>query len=81
MVVALDSVVECVHAQIEHAVVRVGILMDDFVHKARLIMRCKVLRSHEMARVEVSLADRYEVKEHEEYYSHTGDGQPALEHE
>ena len=81
MVVALDGVVECVNADVQHSVMRIGVLMDDLVHKTRLIMCREILRSHEMVLVEVSLADRCEVKIYKEYESNSSDGHPALQYE
>ena len=60
---------------------RIGVLMDDLVHKTRLIMCREILRSHEMLLVEVSLAYRGEVKIYKEYESNSSYGHPSLQHE
>ena len=81
MMIALDGIIECVHAEVEHAVVRICVLMDDFIYRTWLIMGCEVLRSHEMALVEVSLADAYKVDPYEEYDGNGYDHGPAIQDE
>ena len=67
MVVALDGVVECVDADVQHAVVRVFIKVYDLIYKTWLIMGCEVFRSYEMALVEVPLSHACKVYPHKEY--------------
>ena len=70
MVVALDGVVECVDADVQYSVVRILIQVDDLVYKTWLIVSGEVLRSHEVALVEIPLADTCKVDPHKEDYSY-----------
>ena len=58
MVVALNGIVEGVYAQIEHAIVRVSVLMDDLIDRAWIIVRREVFRRNEMALVEIAVRTR-----------------------
>ena len=81
MVIALYGVIECIHAEVQHAIVRVGILMDDLIYRTWLIMCREIFRSDEMFLVEVSLAHRNEVKEHQKHNSCSRYGHPSLKNE
>ena len=81
VVVTLDSVVECVHADVENAIVRICVLVDDLVYRTWFIMRREGFRSHEVALVEVSLSDRNKVEYDKENHSHSDDGHSALSYE
>ena len=78
VVVALDCIIEGIHTEIQYAVIRISILMDNLVHKTRLIVCSKVLRCHEMALVEVSLAHWKQVNGNKEYDRNARNGHAAL---
>ena len=56
VVIALDRVIEGVHAQIEYAIIKILILVNYLIHHAWFVVGCKVLRCDEMTLVEVALS-------------------------
>ena len=66
MVVALDCVIERIDADVQNTVMRISIHMDDFIYRTWLIMSGKILRSHKVAGVEESLADRSQIQKNEQ---------------
>ena len=80
MVVALDGVVESVHAKVQHAVIRILILMYDLIHNTWLVMRGEVLRCYEMALVEVALAHAEKVEPHQQNHGCSHDGSPSFQY-
>ena len=78
VMIARNGAVESVHAQIEHTIVRISILKDDFIHRTRFIMGAEVLRGHEVILVEVALADTDEIQPNEDHHGHGNDGHPSL---
>ena len=64
--VGLDSVIEGVHAQVEHPVVRVGVRKNNLVNRPLCVGTVEILFRHEMILVEVPSTDRSKVEEHQD---------------
>ena len=69
VVVAWNRVIECIHAQVKHSVVRILVLENKVIYRSWFILGREILRSYEMILVEVTLSDRDKVDIHKEYDS------------
>ena len=81
VVIALDGVVESVYTEVEDTEVRICILMDYLVHRTWFVVGGEILRSNEMALVEVSLSDSRKVEEYKQYHGHCCYCQSSFEYE
>ena len=66
VMVALVRIIESVYADVEHPVVKIGVLQNHPVHRPFGKLTAEIPLSDEMAAVEVSLADSPKVKQHHE---------------
>ena len=66
-------VIEGVHAQVQHPVVRVFILKDHAVHGTGLELVAELLLAHEMSGVEVASVHADEVYQHQHGHHHCHD--------
>ena len=57
VVVARDRTVECIYAQIENPVIRIGVFKYDPVHRSQFVLCREILSGNEVLLVQITFAD------------------------